>query len=244
MRRAVAHVKSNSGLLHDGTWVDGRYQAEELWRDKASVVPSDRAQRFLVFALLGTLTFLFLLPAYGLGALYLLIVNRFREVTAKPEADSQPKIAIGSALVIGGALSVVIVSASWCLIGTGSASNNRLHPVELMIDKLTVGGPSVSSFDLRSLKAGYHLRVTDDTHPTWLPNISRKDFIPNVPRGTYLPPSATVKQLPPGTEVVALPYWVSLVLDKEDARTKRFTPLQEQTGHAIWPPVYFSKGLQ
>jgi hypothetical protein len=263
MRRAVAHVKSNSGLLHDGTWVDGRNQAEELWRDKASVVPSDRAAAYLVYALLGmiaslpfaapwdgetriyaaTLPLFFLLPAYGVGGLYLLIVNRFREVTAKPEADSQPKIAIGSALVIGGALSVVIVSASWCLIGTGSASNNRLHPVELMIDKLTVGGPSVSSFDLRSLKAGYHLRVTDDTHPTWLPNISRKDFIRNVPRGRYLPPSSTFKQLPPGTEVVALPYWVSLVLDKEDARTQRFTPLQEQTGHAIWPPVYFSKGL-
>jgi hypothetical protein len=60
----------------------------------------------------------------------------------------------------------VIVSASWCLISTGSASNNRFHPVELMIDKLTVRGPSVSSFDLRSLKTGYHLRVTDDTHPT------------------------------------------------------------------------------
>jgi hypothetical protein len=190
-----------------------------------------------------TLPLFFLLPAYGVGGLYLLIVNRFREVTAKPEADSQPKIAIGSALVIGGALSVVIVSASWCLIGTGSASNNRLHPVELMIDKLTVGGPSVSSFDLRSLKAGYHLRVTDDTHPTWLPNISRKDFIRNVPGGRYLPLSPTFKQLPPGTEVVALPYWVLLVLDKEDARSRRFTPLPEQTGHAISPPVYFSKGL-
>jgi hypothetical protein len=344
------------GLLHDGTWVDGRNQAEELWRDKASVVPSDRAAAYLVYAqalrllrekclaeishhpgkllegwwralrflwskntpfrsaypqmpsvwftesarwcavlgvalslillirgrrlapnlktyqaldwinlatLLGmiaslpfappwdgeariyaaTLPLFFLLPAYGVGGLYLLIVNRFREVTAKPEADSQPKIAIGSALVIGGVLSVVIVSASWCLIGTGSASNNRLHPVELMIDKLTVRGPSVSSFDLRSLKAGYHLRVTDDAHPTWLPNISRKDFIRNVPGGRYLPLSPTFKQLTPGTEVVALPYWVLLVLDKEDARTRRFTPLPEQTGHAISPPVYFSKLL-
>jgi hypothetical protein len=190
-----------------------------------------------------TLPLFFLLPASGVGSLYLLIVNRFREITAKPEADSQPKIAIGSALVIGGALSVVIVSASWCF-GTGSASNNRLHPVELMIDKLTVRGPSVSSFDLRSLKAGYHLRVTDDTHPTWLPNISRKDFIRNVPGGAYLPLSPTFKQLPPDAEIVVLPYWVLLVLDKEDAHAQRFTPLPAQTGHFVWPPVYFSKLLQ
>ena len=30
------------GLLNGGTWVDGRKHAEELWRDKASLVPSDR----------------------------------------------------------------------------------------------------------------------------------------------------------------------------------------------------------
>lgn len=341
------------GLLNGGTWVDGRNHAEKLWRDKASVVPSDRATAYLVYAqalrllrekclaeishhpgklldgswralrflwskntpfrsaypempsiwftesarwcavfgvvlslffllrgrhlapklktyqalswlnlaaLLGmiaslpfappwdgetrifaaTLPLFFLLPASGVGGLYLLIVKRFQEITPESKADSQPKIAIGSALVIGGALSVVIVSASWCF-GTGSASNNRFHPVELMIDKLTVRGPSVSSFDLRSLKAGYDLHVTDDTHPTWLPNISRKDFIRNVPGGRYLPLSPTFKQLPPGTEVVALPYWVWLVLDKEDARAQRFTPLPEQTGHVVSPPVYFSK---
>ena len=189
-----------------------------------------------------TLPLFFLLPASGVGGLYLLIVKRFQDITPDSKADSQPKIAIGSALVIGGALSVVIVSASWCF-GTSSAFNNRLHPVELMIDKLTVRGPSVTSFDLRSLKAGYHLRVTDDTHPTWLPNISRKDFIRNVPGGRYLSLSPTFKQLPPGTEVVALPYWVWLVLDKEDARVQRFTPLPEQTGHVASPPVYFSKLL-
>ena len=158
------------------------------------------------------------------------------------ESRLPAKIAIGSALVIGGALSVVIVSASWCF-GTASASSNRFHPVELMIDELRVGGPSVSSFDLRSLKAGYHLRVTDDTHPTWLPNISRKDFIRNVPGGTYLSLSPTFKQLPPGTEIVALPFRVWLVLDKEDARVQRFTPMPEQTGHVVLPAVYFSKGL-
>ena len=343
------------GLLNDGTWVDGRKHAEELWRDKASLMPSDqqpapelvyaqalsllrekclaeithhpskllegwwRALRFLwskntpfrsaypqmpsvwftesarwcaVFgvvlslffllrgkrlapklktyqalswlnlaALLGmiaslpfappwdgearifaaTLPLFFLLPASGVGGLYLLIVKRFQETNPDSKSDSKP-IAIGSAVVIGGALSVVIVSASWCF-GTGSASNNRRHPVELMMDELTGGGPSVSSLDLRSLKAGYHLRVTDDTQPTWLPNISRKDFIRNVPRGRYLSLSPTFKQLPPGTEVVALPYWVLLVLDKEDARAQRFTPLPEQTGHVISPAVYFSKGL-
>ena len=189
-----------------------------------------------------TLSLFFLLPASGVGGLYLLIVKRFQEITPDSKADSQPKIAIGSALVIGGALSVVIVSASWCF-GTASASSNRFHPVELMIDELRVGGPSVSSFDLRSLKAGYHLRVTDDTHPTWLPNISRKDFIRNVPGGTYLSLSPTFKQLPPGTEIVALPFRVWLVLDKEDARVQRFTPMPEQTGHVVLPAVYFSKGL-
>ena len=343
------------GLLNGGTWLDGRNHAEKLWRDKASVLPSDRAAAYLVYAqalrllreeclaeishhpgklldgswrglrflwskntpfrsaypempsiwftesarwcavfgvvlslffllrgrhlapklktyqalswinlaaLLGmiaslpfappwdgetrifaaTLPLFFLLPASGVGGLYLLIVKRFQEITPDSKADSQPKIAIGSALVIGGALSVVIVSASWCF-GTGSASNNRFHPVELMIDELTVGGPSVSSFDLRSLKAGYDLHVTDDTHPSWLPNISRKDFIRNVPGGRYLSLSPTFKQLPPGTEVVALPYWVWLVIDKEDARVQRFTPLPEQTGHVVSPPVYFSKLL-
>jgi hypothetical protein len=343
------------GLLNGGTWVDGRNHAEKLWRDKASVVQSDRATAYLNYAqalrllretclaeishhpgklldgswralrflwskntpfrsaypempsiwftesarwcavfgvvlslffllrgrhlapklktyqalswlnlaaLLGmicslpfappwdgetrifaaTLPLFFLLPASGVGGLYLLIVKRFQEITPDSKADSQPKIAIGSALVIGGALSVVIVSASWCF-GAGSASNNRFNPVELMIDELTVRGPSGSSFDLRSLKAGYDLHVTDDTHPTWLPNISRKDFIRNVPGGRYLPLSPTFKQLPPGTEVVALPYWVWLVLDKEDARVQRFTPLPEQTGHVVSPPVYFSKLL-
>jgi hypothetical protein len=102
----------------------------------------------------------------------------------------------------------------------------------------------VSSFDLRSLKAGYHLRITDDTQPTWLPNISRKDFIQNVPGGRYLSLSPTFKQLPLGTEVVALPYWVFLVLDKEDARAQKFTPLPEQTGHVVSPPVYFSNLLE
>jgi hypothetical protein len=189
-----------------------------------------------------TLPLFFLLPASGVGGLYLLIVKGFQEITPDSKADSQPKIAIGSAMVIGGALSVVIVSASWCF-GTGSASNNRFNPVDLMIDELRVGRPSVSSFDLRSLKAGYHLHVTDDTQSTWLPNISRKDFIRNVPGGTYWSLSPTFKQLPAGTEVVALPHWVWLVLDKEDARVQRFTPMPEQTGHVVLPAVYFSKGL-
>ena len=105
-----------------------------------------------------------------------------------------------------------------------------------MLDELTVKGSSVSSFDLRSLKAGYHLRITDDTQPTWLPNISRKDFIQNVPGGKNLFLSPTFKQLPPGTEVVALPNWVFLVLDKEDTRAQKFTPLPEQTGHVVSPP--------
>ena len=186
-----------------------------------------------VFA--ATLPLFFLLPASGVGGLYLLIVKRFQDTTPDSKADSQPKIAIDLALVIGGVLSVLILSASWCFV-TGSASNNRRHPVELMIDELTVKGSSVSSFDLRSLKAGYHLRITDDTQPTWLPNISRKDFIQNVPGGRNLFLSPTFKQLPPGTEVVALPYWVFLVLEKEDARAQKFTPLPEQTGHVVSPP--------
>jgi hypothetical protein len=190
-----------------------------------------------------TLPLFFLLPASGVGGLYLLIVNRFHRVTPESEADSQLKIAIGLALVIGGTLSMVIVSSSWCLVGTGSASKSHRHPVGLMMDELTVRGSSVSSFDLRSLQVGYHLRVTDDTEPTRLPNISRKDFIQNSPRGAYSFLSPTFKRLPPGTEVVVLPYWVLLVLDKEDARAQRFTPLPEQTGHVVWPPVYFSRLL-
>jgi hypothetical protein len=186
------------------------------------------------------------LPFAGFGGRRSLSVDCQQTARGYPrvETDSRPKIAIGSTLVIGGTLSIVIVLASWFLVGLGSRPKNRHHPVELMIDELTVGGPSVSSFDLRSLKAGYHLRVVDDTQSTWLPNISRKDFIRNTPRGAYLSLSPTFKRLPPQTEVVALPYWVLLVLDKEDARAQRFTPLPEQTGHVVWPPVYFSRLLQ
>jgi hypothetical protein len=191
-----------------------------------------------------TLPLFFLLPASGVGGLYLLIANRFHRLILESKADVQPKIAVGSAVIIGGTLSMATVWASWCLVGTGSASKNRHHPVEFLMNELSVGGPSVSSFDLRSLRAGYHLHVTADTQPTWLPNISRKDFIQNTPRGAYLSLSPTFKRLPPQTEVVVLPYWVLLVLDKEDARAQRFTPLPEQTGHVVWPPVYFSRRLQ
>jgi hypothetical protein len=190
-----------------------------------------------------TLALFFLLPAFGLGGLYLLILIKFHEVSLESKIDTQPKLAIGSAVAVGGALSIVISLAPWCLIGTGSAAKNGPHPVESMVDQLNVGGSSVSSFDLRSLKAGYHLHVIDDTQRTWLPNISRRDFIRNLPGGIYSSLSPTLKQLPPGTELVVLPYWVLLVLDNEDARAQRFTPLPEQTGHVVWPPVYFSRSI-
>jgi hypothetical protein len=191
-----------------------------------------------------TLPLFFLLPASGLGGLSLLIVNRFHEVTLGLNADSRQNIAIGSAAVIGGTLSLVIIAGSWCLVGTSSAAKNGPHPVRLMIDELTGGPTLVSSVDLRSLRAGYHLRLTDDTRPTWLPNISRKDFVQNIPRaGEYLTFSQAFNQLPAGSEVVVLPYWTLLVLDKEDAQEHRFTPQPEQMGHVAWPPVYFSKRL-
>jgi hypothetical protein len=190
-----------------------------------------------------TLPLFFLLAASGPGSLYLLIVNRFYAVIPESKADLQPKLAIGSALVIGGTLSMVTVLASWCLIGSNTISKNRWHPVASMVQNFIAGSGAAHSFDLRSLKAGYHLYVTDDTQRTWLPNISRKDFIQNVPGGTHLPFASRFKRVPPGTEVVALPYWVLLVLDKEDARAQTFTPMPEQTGHVVWPPVYFSKLL-
>lgn len=191
-----------------------------------------------------TLPLFFLLPASGLGGLYLLIVNRFHQVTLGLNADSRQNIAIGSAAVIGGTLSLVIIAGSWCLVGTSSAAKNGPHPVRSMIDELTGGPALVSSVNLRSLRAGYHLHLADDTHPTWLPNISRKDFVQNVPRvGGYLTFAQAFNQLPVGSEVVVLPYWTLLVLDKEDAQEHRFTPQPEQMGRVIWPPVYFSKGL-
>ena len=58
-----------------------------------------------------TLPLFFLLPASGVGGLYLLIVNRFHEVTLESTADPKQNIAIGSAAFIGGILSVVILSA-------------------------------------------------------------------------------------------------------------------------------------
>jgi hypothetical protein len=192
-----------------------------------------------------TLPMFFLLPASFVGGLYLLIVRRFHHTTVQSNAHSPAKFAIGSALIIGGTLSVVITSASWWLVGTDPASKNRQHPVRLMTDELIkkTAQARVRPFDLRSLRAGYHLRLTDDTQPTWLPKISRKDFIQSLPIGPYSPLSSTFNQLPPGSELVVLPYYVWLVLDKEDARAQRFTPRPEQTGHRVWPPIYFSKGL-
>ena len=190
-----------------------------------------------------TLPLLFLLPAFGAGGLYLLVINRVHQVTPESNEGAQRGIAIGSALIIGGTLSLVVVSASWRLVGASSVSKDRRHPARLMMHELTVTEGSVRSFDLRSLQAGYHLRVTDDDRPTWLPNISRKDFIQNLPRGSYLFLSPAFKEVPQGTEVVVLPYWILLVLDREDSQAQRFTPRPDQTGHVVWPPVYFSKGL-
>ena len=190
-----------------------------------------------------TLPLLFLLPACGVGGLYLLTVSRFLQKTFKTGANSHQHIAIGSALIIGGTLSLGTLLASWCLIDTSGASKNRSHPVASM--KNDLGKGFTHSFDLRSLQAGYHLRVTDDSQPTWLPHISRKDFIQNVPTGPgYSSVCTAFSQLPPGTEVVVLPYWVWLVLDREDAQAQTFTPRPEQIGHMVWPPVFFSKGLR
>ena len=191
-----------------------------------------------------TLPLFFLLPSSGLGGLSLLIVNRFHEVKLGMNADSRQNIAIGSAAVIGGTLSLVIIAGSWCLVGTSSDAKNGPHPVRLMIDELAGGPTLVSSVDLRSLRAGYHLRLTDDTKPTWLPSISRTDFGQNIPRaGGYLTFSRAFSQLPAGSEVVVLPYWALFALDKEDAQGHTFTPRPEQMGHVVWPPVYFSKRL-
>jgi hypothetical protein len=192
--------------------------------------------------LAATLPLFFLLPACGVGGLYLLTISRFLQKALEAGFTSQQKLAIGSALIIGGTLSLLPVLASWCLIDTSDASKSRFHPVASMKQDLGVGK---ASFDLRSLRAGYHLRVTDDSQPTWLPHISRKDFIQNVPTGPgYSSLSTAFSQLPPGTEVVVLPYWVWLVLDREDAQAQTFTPRPEQIGHMVWPPVYFSKGLR
>jgi hypothetical protein len=191
-----------------------------------------------------TLPLFFLLPASGVGGLYQMIAKRFHQVNRESNPDLKQNTAICSALVIGGTLSLVIISGSWALVGTGSVSKNGPHPVRSMIDKFAGDPALVSSVDLRSLRAGYHLRLTDDTKHTWLPSISRKDFVQNVPRLMgYLSLSEAFNQLPAGSEVVVLPYWTLLVLDKEDAKDHRLTPQPEQMGHVVWPPVYFSKGL-
>lgn len=190
-----------------------------------------------------TLPLFFLLPAFGVGGLYLLTLSRFHGMTVELNADPRSNFAVPSAVIIGGALSLLIVLAPWCLLRTGSAEKNDWHPVRVMISELVGRPPSLSPIDLRSLQAGYQLRLTDGTQPTWLPNISRKDFIQTLPLGGYLPLSSAFKQLPPGSELVVLPYYVWLVLDKEDAKTQKFTPRPEQTGHIVSPPVYFSKRL-
>lgn len=190
-----------------------------------------------------TLPLFFLLPAFGVSCLYSLTVNRFHRTAVELNADANSNFAIGPAVIIGGAVSLLIVLASWFLVRTGSVAKNSWHPVRIMIGELVGGPPSLSPFDLRALQAGYHLRLTDDNEPTWLPNISRKDLIQTLPQGPYVPLASTFKRLPPGSELVVLPYYVWLVLDEEDAQAQRLTPRPEQTGHIVLPAVYFSKGL-
>jgi hypothetical protein len=190
-----------------------------------------------------TLPLFFLLPASGVGGLCLLIATKVHKARLEFKTDFHPKIAIGTAVTIGSLLSIMVISTWWCVVAHDSTPKDRRHPVRLMLNELTMKGSSVSSFDLRSLKAGYHLHVVDDKQATWLPDISRRDFIRNVPRGTYTALSPTFEQLPIDAEIVVLPYWVLLALDKEDAHTQTFTPMPEQTGHVVWPPVYFSKLL-
>jgi hypothetical protein len=239
-------------LLLKGTRVDQqlkRYQALS-WLNLATLLgmitslpfapPWDGETR--VFA--ATLPLFFLLPASGVGGLCQILTNNFYRFNLESNADPKQKTVIGLAAVIGGVLTLVIILGSWCLVGNSSVKD-RPHPVRLMIDELASGPPSTSSVDLRSLRAGYHLRVSNDTRPTWLPDISRKDFVHNIPQlWGYLPLAPAFNRLPPGSEVVVLPYWILLVLDKQDAQEHRFTPQPEQMGHAFWPPVYFSKGLR
>ncbi|HEY7000306.1 MAG TPA: hypothetical protein VH330_01080 [Candidatus Udaeobacter sp.] len=191
-----------------------------------------------------TLALFFLLPASGAGGLYLVIAGKLRQPTLESESDADPKIATGTAIIIGTMISLTVVAASCWFIGAESTSKDRHHPVRLMVDELTAGTPSVSSFDLRSLQPGYRLRVIDDTRATWLPNISKADVVRGGPRGAYAPLSPTFKQLPANAEIVVLPYWVLLLLDEEDAQTQTFTPRPEQMGHMVWPPVYVSRHLQ
>lgn len=194
--------------------------------------------------LAATLPLLFLLPTCGAGGLYLLTVSRFVKKAFEADVTCQQKIAIGQALIIGGTLSLATILASWCLIDISDASKNRQHPVASMKHDFGVERAFTNSFDLRSLRSGYRLLVTDDNQRTWLPHISRKDFIQNAPRWPpYSAISTALSQLPPGTEVIVLPYWVWLVLDSKDAQAQTFTPRPDQMGHIVWPPVYFSKGL-
>jgi hypothetical protein len=190
-----------------------------------------------------TLPLFFLLPAFGVGGLCLLITNRFHRAAGGSKTYTRPTGAVGLAAVVGGVLSVAVVLASWYLVPNGSGTRRVQHPVRLMIDELVEKTASMHAFDLRALQPGYGLRITNDSQPTWLPAIARRDFIQNVPGGRYVSFSPTFKQVPPGSEVVALPYFVLLVLDREDAQARRFTLRLEQTGHAVEPPVYFSNGL-
>ena len=52
--------------------------------------------------ILGATLPLFFLPASGVGGLYPLMFKRFQEITPESKANSQPKIALDSALLIGG----------------------------------------------------------------------------------------------------------------------------------------------
>src|SRR5262249_54382052 len=115
-----------------------------------------------------TLPLFFLLPAFGIGGLYQLIVSSWHRVSPGSKVEFHPNIAIGTSIILGGTLTIVIATTA-SFVGTGS--KDRQHPVKSMIDELTLKAPSVNSVDLRSLRAGYHLRVADDTQPTWLPNI-------------------------------------------------------------------------
>ena len=194
-----------------------------------------------------TLPLFYLLPAAGVGGFYLFVASKLRQGTPGADTDCIQKVSLGPvmplAVGLAGTLSLMISLGPWWLVDVSMTSKNTVHPVLGTMERV-VNGDSVGSIDLSALRSGYKLHLCDDSSPTWLPRISRNDFIGNLPHGSYLPLAAQFKQLPSGTEIMTLPYWVLLVIDKEDARAARFTLRPDQAGRSVWPPVYFSKGLQ
>jgi len=190
-----------------------------------------------------TIPLLFLLSGIGLSGLSILLRKALQMLPPLQTEMVNPacQVATWVGISLGTVLSIIGVVTSYAIIDPSLALGDHSQPAKLMT--FAIGQGSIGPFDLRRFRAGYRLNVQPKDTPTWLPNISQRDFASGLPKGSYAKFREKLTRVPAGSTVVALPSWVLLILDSEDARRHQFTPRPDDVGTMVWPPVYFSKGL-